>query len=1319
MAPNLGYGSKAYSIQISSGSYRIVSPFMLPGGNELKFDFRCQATMSNVDIFYWHLLHLHSTVLAPALLRWGDIVITAATVDSPPTLQKLTILPAGVGITNSVVGGVKNLVHLPRARGPAAVRIITAPSTLAAYAKAIQGATKYALACRFLGAESMATLLANHFPSYTSGSDPKYVEDYRHKTITEFTNTHGVELQRQALPPTAIFCSLEALLTEVPSTAEVIKIMLSRASKGQLESCLPILSVLDAVALLGLTTPRKATDVNSYLIEEPGVAIDETLRANLRSYLAKIMQNTFQSGITAPHPIPLDVSTWLSSRAPSLLTRLVDMLVYSTKTDCQAHLDPYSLLPQWPALALRSRRHNTQPPLPCAIGSAQTSNLIKHLVTSPTLFIRSARHRRHLKVLNKMFPAPSLTDNRHQTTHLSSLVWALVHHMGASAPSGLKTPAQRLRRINGALRHIPVGTNQLVVMGFITAVCGLSEGHTVEGMYLKSGALWRQRVAQPIVLKAVGTYVRKTACDLSGHPLSQEAVAQCAYYELLFGRALNVTNWQAEKENRCRHTLHIRSPSLKLKLHPELGLQPAWLSDSDNIDLHSMPRSNDFYSELYKELLDLCKPLVSRRNCREPLSEFIQRRHEWVASGSSAGSRSQISICRGREGKGDKVNEVIKVSKRAWSETLTLANVLEALWDTAPREVAHASEKYENGKARAIYGVEPMHYVINTYATKGFEERLHLVPGLEKGAAGSQACALEMRRALLTHDPNLECTMLDYADFNRHHTPEAQATIFRVFATLGKRLGATNDWIRANEWVADAKRNAWVIFPGSSREERAVQGMFSGTRSTDLINTLLNLAYFNIANKYVSQQIGIYPSALYHVHQGDDVWISNTNLVWARLVYYTLNNMGFIFQEQKQMFGSGRGEYLRVLYQHGIARGYFARAMANYLLRPIQNVNPLDPVAWARAASDSAALLVRRGLSVPVAYAIGWDCRHFWARARAHPKDRAPVSIPDLYLDIPPVQGGVGAPNPGRLPLPSLDYQIPFKPPKMKSSFKPGHITVPTKMTDDWIAYVSNRQRRSGLNDEGYTLDNISRLRDDMIAANYSGDLSKLIPERGWAGYKKDWADIINSGRSANTTVPWSTSPSEAIESITDTYIHTMSWLESGGQVSESARYPYLDAPIQQLLRGEVGISSPAAELTDRLNAIITRSTFKSESTFAKVKSLSRLEAVSLILAEADDLGHGDAELSALIAPILRVSNTEALDLLLGGGGDLLIGLRPFINVGFWQLMQRQWTALLFTQVVTCPNATPLELIKMDTRGTSIWLRAVLSVPPLAEGVLY
>lgn len=136
--------------------------------------------------------------------------------------------------------------------------------------------------------------------------------------------------------------------------------------------------------------------------------------------------------------------------------------------------------------------------------------------------------------------------------------------------------------------------------------------------------------------------------------------------------------------------------------------------------------------------------------------------------------------------------------------------------------------------------------------------------------------------------------------------------------------------------------------------------MYSGTRNTDLLNTLLNRAYVNIAAKYVKEHYGIEPEEVYRVHQGDDVWLSNRKRHWAALIYYTLNQMGLVFNPLKQMFGTGRGEFLRAYCNNGYGYGYVNRCIFNYLLRPLQGSLEVTLTNWTTKFNSSFATMHRR-----------------------------------------------------------------------------------------------------------------------------------------------------------------------------------------------------------------------------------------------------------------------------------------------------------------------------------------------------------------------
>ncbi|ADK12922.1 RNA-directed RNA polymerase, partial [Spissistilus festinus virus 1] len=1196
------------------------------------------------------------------------------------------------------------------------------------------------MARRLVTTTQRAAIMARVFPAYQDGSRPDVRQQMRESVARawalpwteapgdpDWFTTGGWSYAREANSSVVLPTALAALALQSKELAKVMPNLEAQQKRTFQGSRLAgKLALLDDISALLLAAPRD-TDVAQ---DDTGADAPAGLRAITSQWLASAVLYLAGActGDAAP-PLPSLTRAWLVQRNPALLAQ-VDHLDGSSSPRPYVGIGRDSLI-RFPGLTLSRQTHH--------LHWAERQRVCPALVVR----IRSVTARRHLKALNRLFPSTSLTDSKHQTTHLAEVVWSYVvgrdlpgsghpHGDGQNASKSCSpggggkwfkdaTASQRLRAVNAILNHIPVGTGQLLTTGAIIAGLGLQHCDLFRDTYLKSGCFWRLPHQIGGVVKAVGTYIRKCAAGLQGNPLSLDQVTQLAYYDLLTGRSKNVTNWQEEIANRCTHTYHIRRPCLAWQVNDKGDLRATWVEDSDNLNPRLMKRDGHFYSRLRSILMRVCEPLVTARNTREPLDKFYARRHEWIASGSSAGARAKISIRKGRLGRGSHLMaEEVKVSKRAWAEATPLSSVLEALALSQPREVAHASEKYENGKARAIYGVEPMHYVINTYATKGFEERLHLLPGLEKGASGSQACALEVRRALITRDPDLECTMLDYADFNRHHTPEAQSLLFDVFARLGKTKGAHPDWVAANLWVARAKKQLWALFPGETEPRKVRQGMFSGTRSTDLINTLLNLAYFEMAKEWLEVQCGLAPTQLYHVHQGDDVWVSNGNPLWARALYYCLNNMGFIFQGSKQMFGPGRGEYLRVLYSGGRARGYFARSLANYLLRPIQNASSADPLSWARNISDGTSLLARRGLTPRMALALYMDAARFWVRARAHPKDNAPVSIPLPVCWLPGIQGGLGSPPPTCLWLPELDQQLGLALPVMRSSINVENFTAPTLMTDDWIAHVSKQAYRLTRHPEMPSPNlKMAGLRDDIIMANYVNDLAEYLPERGWAQYKRDWAELRTSVGKRLASMSSGAIIASRTEELGQQLTSIQAWIGYGHPPSHIPAYPYLRSHVDGLDLGEVGFDTPLENLRDKLSSIITRSVFKNENTLARVTGLTRLDAISLILAEADVSGFGDADVAGVLGPLLTSKNAQMVDLLLGSLGDLVPGLRAYVNNAYWQHVQSVWIAQLTPMAITHPGITPLQCVSADKRGTAQWLYQTIAASQVATSVVY
>ncbi|QIJ56903.1 RNA-directed RNA polymerase, partial [Scaphoideus titanus toti-like virus 1] len=992
---------------------------------------------------------------------------------------------------------------------------------------------------------------------------------------------------------------------------------------------------------------------------------------------------------------------WLVTRAPKLVLALANI----GDEDYNASFNPGSLRLHVPGLNFKKAYGSSVLPVLPQDSSQMPS--VERDTSYWHVEVRRGKQRKHLKALNRLFPAPTPTDNLHLTQHVADMALSYLsgrgytakHHIGMPDTQSKEALAgARLARLNYLFSQIPVGTNQVLVLGLMTLylghplACGMLETEVFSTSMLLAPA-----PTQLDRFKHLSLCLRKCERGLLGAVYDSAQVSSLAYGELLFGRANFVSNWEDEYANRCLHTLHIQMPSLELGWDDSLeSMCYQWRPEETSTSPNSMKRNDEFYSRLRVKLLEYADVLVTKRATQESFRDFWERRHEWIASGSSGGYSLDVTKVDG-----SKSHPRVKGMKRAWAEGTTYEQVRAHLEDKVPVELARASEKYENGKARAIYGVNPFHYTINTYATKGFEERLHILDGLEKGASGAKAVQLENYRAIITANPDVECSMLDYADFNRHHSPEAQALIFDAFATVGAKKGAHPDWVRANNWVAKAKYRMFVQFPHIGQPTKVVQGMFSGTRSTDLINTLLNLAYFSVARDWIAEQCQLHAQDLYHVHQGDDVWISNLDKVWARTLYYSLNSQGFLFQPAKQMFGSSRGEYLRVLYSNGQGRGYSCRALANYLLRPLQQKTDLDPISWISTVSDGTRLLMRRGVDVAWAQAIYWNDARYWARSRAHVKDKAPVQIPVELLWLPSFQGGAGVLPPGMSWRVDPDVSAPEMP-KYTSSARSAAYNLPTHMSDDWITSVSKRDSRLFETRE-FSSEGIRRA---MVDINYADVLNEVERDRGWAVLKASWAKYLQREQTIVTTLR-----DKKLFQGDAAPICQPSDLKSGlhmsglcGDASYNGFESVNDIGLHMLLdslRKHPKTHVPGRNAqSDLLQRVITASKFRSDRVMARALNISRSASLLIIMRDADEQMGDLSNLRFTISRLVRAGQPNVADLLLSGAAGMSNGLDAYCNVSAWNcIIQRYIERMIYTAAIHCQlgqQTTPL-------RSTRFW----------------
>jgi len=546
------------------------------------------------------------------------------------------------------------------------------------------------------------------------------------------------------------------------------------------------------------------------------------------------------------------VFDWVAKHAPKCLPLVIDVTGQSRDADrdslnaVEAYYRLSKSLPNVGGVAMRLNKAQFLHTMSSG-GNVFCPMLYKGVSTflSPYVHVAPSSRRIAIKVLNKWFPPTSETDNKHMTTHISSLVYNCLHRptemvklFSAVGHSTTTTPKRTGQYLNYLLKNIPVCTPQALVIATVIPCMWPNSNNDSDALLgiSQSGILQRNSVSLKKSLSYLSTFMRRTQLDMHGESVTVEQLSVAAYLEMHFGRSNNNSDWPKEIANRTSGTYHI-SESHPDKVLPNNNLvtEKRWSGYTNILDLPKDKPDPRFYDKLERELLILCKPLIKKRNITENFQSFFKRRNDWMSSGSSGGYSVDVDVIKGGQVKKSKV----RLGKRAWGENVKFSTMWYELYKAKPVEKSIASEKKEH-KPRAIYGVNPEHYFINTYATMGFEERLHLIPGLEKGLTGLSDVAAQVKRTMITSDPLTECTMMDHADFNIIHSPTAMAILFKVFAAIGEEAGACRDWIRANEYIAESKFDMRCSYPnGRGNFLHVKQGMFSGTRSTDLINHYL------------------------------------------------------------------------------------------------------------------------------------------------------------------------------------------------------------------------------------------------------------------------------------------------------------------------------------------------------------------------------------------------------------------------------------------------------------------------------------------------
>ncbi|AHH25155.1 RNA-dependent RNA polymerase [Ustilaginoidea virens RNA virus 3] len=285
-----------------------------------------------------------------------------------------------------------------------------------------------------------------------------------------------------------------------------------------------------------------------------------------------------------------------------------------------------------------------------------------------------------------------------------------------------------------------------------------------------------------------------------------------------------------------------------------------------------------------------------------------------------------------------------KYHRRAWLETR--ADDPRPGWDGTT--YVSASDKLEHGKTRTILACDTRSYLAFEHLMGTVEKawrgtRVILNPG--KGGHIGMANRVERNR-----NRSGVSMMLDYDDFNSHHSNEAM----KILVEETCQLTGYPAELAAPLIASFDKQRIYVAgkYVGVSRGT-----LMSGHRCTTYINSVLNMAYLMVVlgDDFVMER----PT----LHVGDDVFFGVRSYSEACYVARSVLASRLRMNRSKQSVGHVATEFLRVSSRARDSYGYLCRAISSCVSGNWVSDKLLDPYEALNTMLGSARTLMNRAIS--------------------------------------------------------------------------------------------------------------------------------------------------------------------------------------------------------------------------------------------------------------------------------------------------------------------------------------------------------------------
>jgi hypothetical protein len=271
-----------------------------------------------------------------------------------------------------------------------------------------------------------------------------------------------------------------------------------------------------------------------------------------------------------------------------------------------------------------------------------------------------------------------------------------------------------------------------------------------------------------------------------------------------------------------------------------------------------------------------------------------------------------------------------------------------------PALVAWASNKYEWGKMRAIYGTDFTSYVLAHYCFYNCEDTLG--SSFPVGAKARPSYVSSRVDALLSTGQHY---CVDFEDFNSQHSYSSMHAVLQAWLDA-YRTKLDPQQYAAGLWTIKSLYNNIIHDNMGLKTSYKSKGtLMSGWRLTTFVNSVLNKIY-------TASMLNGSNDNVYSLHNGDDVILTLSNLKTTQVMLKQARRYNIRLSAHKSHF-AGIAEFLRVDHFRGEHGQYLSRNIATMVHGRIESKKAVGALDAIEALETRMAEFVMRGGTVMTA----------------------------------------------------------------------------------------------------------------------------------------------------------------------------------------------------------------------------------------------------------------------------------------------------------------------------------------------------------------